>query len=334
MPRLSLLQDVVIAAIVLAVLLSIPWFHPSGFVADFGIRCASMALFATSLNLMVGYTGLVSFGHGLFFGLGAYAFALLMQRTGLSLPVALLATLLITAATSGLVGAICIRLRLIYFAFVTLAMQMLFYSIIISAQPLTGGDQGLQGGIPRRVVLGLNFGDQWKLYGASCIVLVLGLLLMRHIVASPFGASMRMVRDNEARATFLGIAVWRVKLTAFVLSAVFASLGGVVMSLFVAGAYPELANWPQSGQAVFAIMLGGIGSFLGPLVGTVVLLLLNDTAARLTEYYGLVLGIVILAVALGLRKGILDFATDFLHRPRPRPPAVAIARRKRVDAAG
>ena len=307
--RGSLARDVAIAAAAFAALLLIHAFLPSKSFADFVIRCASMALFATSLNMLVGYTGLVSFGHGMFYGLGAYAFALLMQRTAIPMPLAFLATLLLTAVVAAVIGAICIRLRTIYFAFVTLAMQMLLHSVVISAVALTGGDQGLQGGIPRRAFWGVDLGRQSTLYTVSCAALVIGLLLMRHIAATPFGASLRMIRDNETRAGFLGIGIWRVKLTVFVLAALFAATGGVVMSLFVSGAYPELINWPLSGQAIFAIMLGGIGNFFGPTVGTILLLALNDFVTRQTEYYGLALGLIILVFALGLRRGLLDFLT-------------------------
>lgn len=314
-------RDTLIAVLALAVLLAVPYVLPSRAFADFAIRASAMALFATSLNLLVGYTGLVSFGHGMFYGLGAYAFALTMQRTSLPLPVAVLTALAITLAAAVVVGAICIRLRLIYFAFVTLAMQMLAYSIVIAWEPLTGGDQGLQGGIPRRVVAGLDLGSQWTLYGVSVTVAVLGLLAMRHLTQTPFGLSLRMLRDNEGRAAFLGITVWRTKLIAFVVAAGFAGLGGVLSSLFVSGAYPELINWPESGQAIFAIMLGGIDSFLGPLVGTAILLGLNDIVTRYTEYYGLALGIIILIFALGLRRGVLDVAWPGLRRGRRAPAA-------------
>ncbi|HEX2943781.1 MAG TPA: branched-chain amino acid ABC transporter permease [Rhodopila sp.] len=312
MRRSVMMRDIAIAALLIAVLAVIPYLMPSKAFQDFVIRCSSMALFATSLNLLVGYTGLSSFGHGLFFGLGTYTFALLMQNTGLSLPVAALLTLLTTGITAVVVGAICIRLRLIYFAFVTLAMQMLAHSIIISWVSLTGGDQGLQGGIPRRFLFGLNLENQYNLYLFSGVVLAVGLLLMRHVVATSFGTSLRMIRDNESRAAFLGIIVWRVKLTVFVVSALFAAVGGMVMSLFVSGAYPELINWPISGDAIFAIVLGGVGSFLGPTVGTMILLLLNDLVTRQTEYYGLALGVIILLFALGLRRGLLDFITERL----------------------
>ena len=281
---------------------------------DLVIRCSALTLFATSLNLLIGYAGMVSFGHGMFFGLGAYGFGLIMQRTSIPIPLALLASLAIAAAVATVVGAICVRLKDIYFAFVTLAFQMLLYSLITSWVSFTGGDQGLRGGIPRPVFLGIDLAKYTHLYLFSSAVLIIGLLAMRHVAESPFGYSLRVIRDNAVRASFLGINVWRMKLAVFVIAGTFAALGGAVMSLFVSGAYPEFANWPMSGEAVFMIMLGGLGVFLGPLVGTVMLLLLNDVITRFTEYYGLALGLVILLFTLGLRKGLLDFAVDLVRR--------------------
>jgi len=314
--RSGAIRDLLAAACGLLVLLAVPFFVHSPAFFDFVIRASAMALFATSLNLLVGGTGLVSFGHGLFYGLGAYAFALLMQRTGLPLPLAVFATLVLSASAALVVGGICIRLRAIYFAFVTLAMQMLFYSVIIAWSGLTGGDQGLQGGIPRRALLGFDLGVQTNLYVASVVVGILGLLVMRHVSTAPLGTSLRMIRDNEPRAAFLGIVVWRAKLTVFVIAAVFAAMGGVLSALFVSGAYPEQANWPISGQAIFAVMLGGISSFLGPVVGTLILLALNDVVSRFTEYHGLALGAVILIVTLVFRRGVLDVVGAQLARRR------------------
>ena len=300
-------RDTIVAVAALIVILLIPAFHRSPAFEDYVIRLSAMALFATSLNLLVGGTGMVSFGHGMFYGFGAYAFALMMQLTEMSLPVAAVLAVLATTVVALVVGAICVRLSSDYFAFVTLAMQMLFYSIIISWQSLTGGDQGLRGGIPRREIFGFDLGSQLHLYQFCAIVAVLGVLALRHISASPFGTTLRMIRDNETRAAFLGVVLWRARLAAFVIAGGFAGLGGVLAALFVSGAYPEFADWPNSGQAIFAVMLGGIESFLGPLVGAMILLALNDVVTRTTEYYGLVLGIVILAFALGLRRGVLDF---------------------------
>jgi branched-chain amino acid transport system permease protein len=308
-------RDVLIALIAFAVLALLPMLTSSKFLLDFVIRCSAFGLFATSLNLLVGYTGLTSFGHGMFFGLGAYGYGLIMQKTGVPIPVAFVATLVITAVVAAVIGAICVRLKEIYFAFVTLAFQMLIHSTILSWVSLTGGDQGLRGGIPRPVFLGIDLSNHVHLYVTSCALLVIGLLLMRQIAQSPFGYTLRMIRDNATRASFVGIDVWRAKLTIFVLSALFASIGGMIMALFVSGAYPEFAYWTISGEAIFINMLGGVTTFLGPMVGTVLLLILNDAVTRLTEYYGVVLGIVILFFAIGLRKGLMDFAVEwYAHR--------------------
>jgi branched-chain amino acid transport system permease protein len=311
------LTDIGIALAALGVLSGLPFVWHSPALIDYVIRLAAYALFATSLNLLIGYGGMVSFGHGMFFGLGAYCFGLLMQRLVLPIPLAILATLAFGAVVGAAVGALCVRLRAIYFAFVTLAMQMLLYSIIIAWVSLTGGDQGLRGGIPRPVFFGINLAHQSELYEVSCVLMVIGLLLMRHILDSPFGYSLRMVRDNETRAAFLGIRVYRAKLIAFTLAAVFASLGGVVMSLYVSGAYPELAFWTTSGEGVFIIIMGGVDTFLGPSLGAVLLLLLEDVTTRVTEYKDLVLGLVILVFALGLRRGLLDFLQARLKAGRP-----------------
>jgi branched-chain amino acid transport system permease protein len=308
--------DLLIAIAAFAVLATLPFLFSSKALLDFVIRCSAFGLFATSLNLLVGYTGMISFGHGMFFGLGAYGFGLIMQRTGAPVPVAFIGTLLITAVVSVVIGAICVRLKEIYFAFVTLAFQMLIHSMILSWASLTGGDQGLRGGIPRPVFVGINLTNHTHLYIVSCALLVIGLLAMRQIAQSPFGYTLRMIRDNASRASFIGIDVWRAKLTVFVLAALFAATGGIIMSLFVSGAYPEFAFWTISGEGIFINMLGGVTTFLGPMVGTVLLLILNDTVTRLTEYYGIVLGIVILFFAIGLRKGLMDFAVEWYEQRR------------------
>ena len=327
MSKRSHLFDIVMGLAAFAVVAVAPALTSNQALFDLVIRCSALALFATSLNLLIGYAGMVSFGHGMFFGLGAYGFGLIMQRTSMPIPLALLASLAIAAAVATVVGAICVRLKDIYFAFVTLAFQMLLYSLITSWVSFTGGDQGLRGGIPRPVFLGIDLAKYTHLYLFSSVLLVIGLLAMRHIAESPFGYSLRVIRDNAVRASFLGINVWRMKLAVFVIAGTFAALGGAVMSLFVSGAYPEFANWPMSGEAVFMIMLGGLGVFLGPLVGTMLLLLLNDGITRFTEYYGLALGLVILLFTLGLRKGLLDFAVDMVRRWAPAhralPPEVA-----------
>jgi branched-chain amino acid transport system permease protein len=300
----ALLRDCLIALIAFALLATLPIAWPSRGMSDFVIRLAAFGIFATSLNMLVGYAGLESFGHGLFFGLGAYTFALAMQKLGTSIPVAFVLTVLLSAAVAVVVGAICVRLKEIYFAFLTLAFQMLLHSLIIAWTPLTGGDQGLTGGVPRPPFFGLRLDQPYHLYLFCAGLLVVCLLLMRHILQSPFGYTLRLIRDNPSRATFLGINVWRVRLAAFVIAGAFASTGGVVMSLFVSGAFPDFAYWTISGEAIFMIMLGGTTLFLGPLAGAVMLLMLNDMVTKVTEHYGLVLGLIILLFALGKATGL------------------------------
>ena len=310
MVKSPLARDLLFAVGALALLAVLPLVFPGKAFSDFVIRLSAFAIFATSLNLLIGYGGMVSFGHGLFYGLGAYSFALLMQKAGASIPAAFALTILINGAVAAVIGAICIRLREIYFSFLTLAFQMLLHSLIIAWTSVTGGDQGLTGGLPRPPFLGIRLDDPHQLYLFCCTVLVVSLLLMRHLVQSPFGYTLRMIRDNPRRAEFLGIRVWRVRLLAFVVAGIFGGVGGMLISLFVSSAYPDFAYWTVSGEGVFMILLGGMSVFLGPAAGAGILLLLNDLVTRFTEHYSLVLGIVILLFALGLRRGVLGFAAD------------------------
>src|SRR5690606_16244179 len=158
-------------------------------------------------------------------------------------------------------------------SFLTLAFAMLLHSVILSWISLTGGDQGLMGGIPRPVFFGIDLSKATTLYGFACVVGILCLLLMRALLQSPFVYTLSFVRDNAERARFLGIDVWRVKLYAFIIAAAFAGIAGSIMALFVSGAYPEFAYWTMSGEAIFMIMMGGLHVFIGPVVGAALLLL-------------------------------------------------------------
>jgi branched-chain amino acid transport system permease protein len=302
-------KELLLALAGLAILIVIPFIFPSRVALDFVIRLAAFGLFATSLNILVGYGGMVSFGHAMFFGGGAYAFGLLMQKGGASIPVAIVGAVVFCALLGLVVGAICVRLKEIYFSFLTLAFQMLIHSIIITWTSLTGGDQGLMGGIPR-VWGSINLADAQTLYWFSCIVGVLCLFLMRYILQSPFGYTLRMVRDNADRAKFLGIDVWRVRLYAFILASCFAGVGGIIMALFVSGAYPEFSYWTMSGEAVFMILMGGLHIFIGPVVGAGLLMVFHDIITRTTEYHGLALGVIVLIFALGFKRGITDFVVQ------------------------
>ena len=285
---------------------------------DFVIYVIAYGLLAMSLNLLVGFTGLVSFGHAAYFASGAYIFGLLMQSGDVSIPVAMLAAVGGTALLALVIGAICVRLKDIYFTFLTLAFQMFIHSIILTWVSLTGGDQGLMGGIPRPAFLGIDLNDSMTLYMFCSVVFVACMVIMRQIVQSPFGYTLRMIRDNPLRANFLGVNVVRMKLAIFVVAGTMASVGGIILALFVSGAYPEFAFWTMSGEAIFMIMLGGTQLFLGPFVGAILLQTLNHFVTIYTEHHGLVLGAVILVFVLGLRRGLADFVFHWLLDRRTR----------------
>lgn len=314
-------RDTAIALAILLVFIGLEFtgLRSAGLV-DFAIRFATFGLLALSLNLLIGSAGLVSFGHAAYFGMGAYSFGLLMQTGAWSVPAAILAAVAMTALLALVIGALCVRLSEIYFAFLTLAFQMLLHSLILSWIGLTGGDQGLMGGIPKPAFLGVDLARQDHLAAFSMFCLMASAVALRQILRSPFGAALRMLRDNPDRAAFLGLSVFRYRLAAFVIAGSFAGLAGVLMSLYVSGAFPSFAFWTTSGEAIFMIMLGGVSVFLGPLVGTAIFLLLNDWITAVTEHHGLFLGIILLIIVLGLRKGLLDFAVEHWRARRGSQP--------------
>ena len=322
-----LARDLVAAAVALGLMLSLPSITGSKSMANFIVYVSANGLLAMSLNLLVGYTGLVSFGHAMFFGAaGAYPFVLLMQNFPLSVPSGILLTLLFAASLALVVGAICVRLTEIYFAFLTLAFQMLIYSLMMNWVDLTGGDNGLSG-IPKPAFWGIDLSKSDHFFAFTCVVFVVAVVIMRIIVMSPFGYTLRLIRDNAQRATFLGVHVVQAKLICFVLAGVFASLGGIIMALFTSGAYPNFSFWTNSGDAIFMIMLGGVNVFLGPILGAVILQALNDVVTRYTTHYGLFLGILILVIVMGFRKGLLDFVFE---RRQSRQQSVLAAQSKKA----
>lgn len=312
----SILRDLAVGATMVALLMLLPVVFPAPALRDFLIYCMAYGLLAMSLNLLVGLTGLVSFGHAAFFASGAYIFGLLMQTGKVSIPVAMLACVLGTALLALVIGAICVRLKEIYFSFITLAFQMFIHSIILTWVSLTGGDQGLRGGIPRPPFFGIDLNNPTALYVFCVVVFIVCLAIMRLVWQSPFGFTLRMIRDNPNRANFLGVDVVRCKLGIFVLAGAMASVAGLLLALFVSGAYPEFGFWTTSGEAIFMIMLGGSQLFIGPVIGAVLLRLLDHFITIYTHHHGLVLGVVILLIVLGLRKGVGDYIVDWLDERR------------------
>lgn len=312
----GLLRDLAAGLALLLVLLVLPFIFTKPAIRDFLIYVMAYGLLATSLNLLVGLTGLVSFGHAAYFASGAYMFGLLMQTGKVSIPVAIMATVAGTALLALVIGAICVRLKEIYFSFITLAFQMFIHSIILTWVNLTGGDQGLRGGIPRPTFLGIDLNNGMTLYIFCVVVFIICIAIMRQVWQSPFGYTLRLIRDNPTRANFIGVDIIRMKLGIFVIAGAMASVAGIMLALFVSGAYPEFGFWTTSGEAIFMIMLGGSQLFIGPMIGAVLLRLLEHFVTVYTEYHGLVLGVVILAIVLGLRQGIADYIADWLERRR------------------
>lgn len=316
-----------LALVGLVLLIAVGLFYPGTWLLNTLTGLFASGLLVMSLHLLVGYTGLVSFGHAAYFAAGGYIFGMLLQAPGFvaalggwSVPVGTLVALVGSGLFAFIVGLICARLSEIYFAFLTLAFQMLFVSVIQGLVAYTGGDQGLTGGIPRPEFLGLDLVQVKDRYAFSACLFVAGVLAIRLVTLSPFGATLRMVRDNEARTAFLGVNTYRVKVLAFTIAGAVAGLGGVILAIFTSAAYPEWASWSVSGEAIFMIMLGGLHSFYGPLVGVVAMRLINDVTLIYTTHTDLTKGIAIMFVVLVLRRGILDWVMDLWAARRGAPP--------------
>jgi branched-chain amino acid transport system permease protein len=271
------------------------------------------------LNLLFGYTGLVSFGHALFVGIGAYTGAFLTTHAGIrSLEVIVLAAAILGALAAALVGLLCVRYVKIYFGMLTLAFGMVFYTFLLKFYRLTGGDEGMQ--VLRPLLLGFNLDAMPKTtylvgpYYYYCLgVLVVAAAVMWRIVHSPFGLCLRTIRDNPAKAEALGVSVTRYRWYAFVISAVFAAVGGALLGPPTGNVDPTLAYWTHSGNLVFMALLGGFASFFGPVLGAFVFIFLQDTVMSVVPYWRLVFGAILAVIVIFAPGGLMGF----FARPRP-----------------
>ena len=313
-------RDAIIGLIVWIFLLIFFFVIPSPGIHDIIQKVFILGLFAMSLNILIGYLGLVAFGHAAFFASGAYTLGLFLQSSivsnlgSLSIPAAIISAIFISTILAAFIGAICIRLKDIYFSFLTLAFQMLIYSIILALVDITGGDQGLMGGFPKPPFLGIDLGKPFDFYAFTIFISIITIVLLRQLIESPFGYGLRMIRDNPDRPAALGFNNKRHKLIAFIIAGSIAGLAGSLQALLDVGAYPEWAFWAKSAEPLFMILLGGMHSFLGPLMGAFIFEILNDFVTANTRYYGLVLGLVILSFVLGLRRGLLDWLLIKFYR--------------------
>ena len=306
-------RDAFLGLLVWLILIMFYFIFPDPGIHDIIQKVFILGLFAMSLNILIGYLGLIAFGHAAFFASGAYTLGLFLQSNfvsnlaSFSIPVAMLLAVLVSGILATLIGAICIRLKDIYFSFLTLAFQMLIYSIILALVNITGGDQGLMGGFPKPPFLGIDLGKPFDFYAFTIFISIITIVMLRQIIESPFGYGLRMIRDNSERPAALGFSNQKHKLIAFIIAGSIAGLAGSLQALLDVGAYPEWAFWSKSAEPLFMILLGGMHSFLGPLMGALIFEILNDFVTANTRYYGLVLGLVILCFVLGLKKGLLDW---------------------------
>jgi len=271
-------------------------------------------LFAVSVDLLLGFGGLLSFGHAAFWGLGGYAAGITAKALGVPFPVAAVVGAILAATLAVPFGYLAIRRRGIYFAMVTLAFaQMLFY-VANEWRDLTGGENGLQG-VPR-ILPGLSVGRSMDFYYAALPLVIAGFLLALRIVHSPFGHVLVAIRDNEARAQALGYPTWRYKLLAFALSGGLAGLAGALFALGHGFASLDLLHWTTSGTAVLMTILGGIGTLWGSLVGAAVVLLVRDTLTNAPEASGVVTGAIFVVIVLAFRRGLWPTLADLIRLAR------------------
>lgn len=281
---------------------------PGEFWTHVGTEILILGLFAMSFNLLYGYMGQISFGHAAFFGLGAYATAMLF--TALKTPagsigvaeflVSLLAGPPVAALGALIVGFFCVRLTGIYFAMLSLAFGELLFYIVFSWYSFTKGDDGIQGLLPPPY-----FQDAANYYYLTLTIVVAALLLMWRITESPFGYIMRTLRDNQRRAAFLGINVRLHMLMNFVIAGTFAGLAGALWGPFSRSVSPGLLGWQESGIAVFMTLIGGAGAFIGPIVGSVIYTMLQAVVKMYTVYWPLTIGTIILLIVLFVPGGVL-----------------------------
>jgi branched-chain amino acid transport system permease protein len=269
-------------------------------------------LFAVSLNLLLGYTGLVSFGQAAYFGIGSYAYALLIKKAGLVFGVAFALTGLSGAAAALIIGFFCVRLTKIYFAMLTLAFSQIVWAIIFKWNSLTGGDTGIYGiDFPQFI------GSKIKFFYFTLIVVVVSVFLLRRIVNSPFGRILTTIRDNPERTESIGINVKLFQLLAFIVSGFFSAISGGLFAIFNHSIFPDFCYWPISAEVLIMTLLGGMYSFFGPMVGAGVLLYLRLEVTSYTQYWPFILGSILVLLLFFFPGGIVGFIQDQIKRWRP-----------------
>ncbi|MBO1110618.1 branched-chain amino acid ABC transporter ATP-binding protein/permease [Bordetella petrii] len=297
--RNPLAQPLVVLAlvfIVLPVLMTL-----AGSTISLATQVVIYALYGIAYNLLLGYTGMVSFGSSMFFGMASYASALFSLHVTQNVVLALIVGMVFAALLGLLVGALILRRRGLYFALLTLAFTQLFFEICFRWTSFTGGENGLQGVLRPGLEGAVNY------YVFCAVIVLVCAWLLQRIVHSPFGRVLQAIRDNEKRVQYLGYDPWGYKLCAIVLHAAFIGLGGGMLSLLIHGAYADNLNWQHAGDPVMMTLLGGIHHFLGPLWGAIIYINLSDQLSAYTEHWWLIFGALIIAVVLLSPEGLSGF---------------------------
>ena len=272
------------------------------------------SLMAVAFNLLLGTTGLLSFGQAAFFGVGAYTVGLLLTKTGAGTLPALGLSILTSAAVAAAIGFFCVRVSGVHFAMLTLAFGQLIFAIVFKWYGFTGGDNGIQGIPVREISLAglpsLDIGSTKSMYYFVLVVAGLAVAFLRRVRSSPFGATLKAIRENGQRASYLGINVKLYQWTAFVVAGTFTGLAGGLFALVEKSISPEIIHWTKSADPVLMTIIGGIYTFIGPAIGAVVLIVLNSYIVAWTEYWALVLGMVLLLLVLLLPGGVIGFVNE------------------------
>jgi branched-chain amino acid transport system permease protein len=280
----------------------------------FLMKALCFALFACAFNLLIGYVGLLSFGHAMFFGSAAYAAAYTAKAYGFPPELAILTGTVIAAILGAIVGALAIRRQGIYFAMITLALAQMVYFICLRSE-FTGGENGIQA-VPRgRLFFLLDLNDTMVLYYSVLGIFLLGFLLIRRIVHSPFGQVLKAIRENEPRAISLGYKPNQYKLIAFILSAALSGLAGGTKAIVFQLASLTDVHWNTSGEVILMTLLGGLGTILGPVVGALMVTGLENYLAQFGAWVTVVEGAVFVMCVLTFRRGLIGELSRLLKRP-------------------
>jgi branched-chain amino acid transport system permease protein len=309
-PPAALRHHAVAFAVMVALFAIAPFFVYPVFV----IKALCFALFACAFNLLIGYVGLLSFGHAAFLGGAGYAAAHSAKVWGLPPEAALAFGTGVAAALGAVIGALAIRSKGIYFANITLALAQMIYFFCLQAK-FTGGEDGIQA-VPRGVLFGvLDLAHTMTVYFVVLAIFLAGFLALYRAVHSPFGQVLKAIRENEPRAVSLGYTAERYKLMAFVLSATFSGLAGATKALVFQLASLTDVHWTMSGEVVLMTLLGGLGTVFGPVVGALVLITLEHYLAQLGSWVTIVQGLIFVVCVLTFRRGIVGELGRLLHKP-------------------